>query len=106
VLHLREATPADIPALSRLFLDRLGDAQMDAGRPLMDGSTRTLMIDRKGGRSARCGSLATAIAAGYTDLWLRRSGADAVPFARRSSVPAANCSMPVRTSRTRGGDGQ
>jgi ribosomal protein S18 acetylase RimI-like enzyme len=45
-LHLREATTADVPTLSRLFLDGFGEAHAGGDRPLVDGRTTTLMIDR------------------------------------------------------------
>lgn len=45
-LHLREATTADVPTLSRLFLDGFGQAHAGGDRPLVDRRTRTLMIDR------------------------------------------------------------
>jgi ribosomal protein S18 acetylase RimI-like enzyme len=47
-LHLREATTADVPTLSRLFLDGFGEAHARGDRPLIDHRTRTLMIDRGG----------------------------------------------------------
>jgi ribosomal protein S18 acetylase RimI-like enzyme len=45
-LSLREATTADLPTLSRLFLDGFGDVHLDGSRPLVDDRTHTLMIDR------------------------------------------------------------
>ncbi len=45
-LHLRQATTADVPTLSRLLLDGFGEAHAGGNRPLMDRRTRTLMIDR------------------------------------------------------------
>ena len=45
-LHLREATTADVPTLSRLFLDGFGEAHAGGDRPLVDRRTSTLMIDR------------------------------------------------------------
>ena len=45
-LHLRQATTADVPNLSRLFLDGFGQAHAGGDRPLGDGRTTTLMIDR------------------------------------------------------------
>jgi ribosomal protein S18 acetylase RimI-like enzyme len=45
-LHLREATTADVPTLSRLFLDGFGQAHAGGDRPLVDRRTTTLMIDR------------------------------------------------------------
>ena len=47
-LHLREATKADLPALSALFLDGFGEARLDGTGTLTDQQSRTLMIDRDG----------------------------------------------------------
>ena len=45
-LHLREATTADVPTLTRLFLDGFGEAHAGGDRPLVDRRTTTLMINR------------------------------------------------------------
>ena len=46
-LHLREATKADLPALSALFLDGFGEARLDGTGALTDQQSRTLMIDAR-----------------------------------------------------------
>jgi ribosomal protein S18 acetylase RimI-like enzyme len=47
-LTLRQATPADLPTLSALFLDGFGEAQLDGSGALVDQQSRTMMVDRSG----------------------------------------------------------
>ncbi len=46
-LSVREATAADIPDLTSLFLDGFGDVFIDPNRPLVEERRRTLMIARE-----------------------------------------------------------